>query len=400
MSNDKKDVKDKRSSFFTKAKETYKKNIESWNFAIGIFFSLLGVVVSILTVIYSPNDTVIAISVVGCQIIVVIMCIITFIVFFKNKEILDNAEKENERIRNEANKENERIRSEAKQKIDHSNKISEVNVQFSKKVLIFSKNINKRINNFLTLICDESDKYYVSVCNIKEKMEPKLDDDDFVNLCIQQMQEEKQKYKNSLFTLYKRYIKGVFEETLKAINCDLKSKDINLDVSISLKMFSTTYNASLDHKTMQVYTAFRDKETYDNKKEREIGERHFTVNKNCDFQKCLTKESYIKNNFTETTDDYWNENYPTCIQFYNCTAVVPIICDYKSDKQFYGFFCCDALNTEKNIDVFDKNTTDILYSAALTIGMFFDSINSAWMYMIDKEESDFLSYLHKQIFKG
>ena len=388
MSNVPKDKKKINSNFFEKAKELYKKNIENWNFAIGLFFSMVGIVVSIFTVIYSPNNTAIAISVIGCQMIVIIMCIITFVVFYKNKKILENAEKENYNILNETNK-----------KLEYSKKISDANEQFSKKVLVFSKNINKRINNFLTLICDETDKHYVNICNINERMD-KNPNVEFVNLCINQMQEEKQKYKNSLFNLYNRYIKGVFEETLKAIYCDLKSKDINLDVSVSLKMFDTTYHSSLDNKGMLIYTAFRDKETYDNKKEREIGEKHFTINNNCDFQKCLTKESYIKNNFTKTTEDYWNENHPSCIEFYNCTAVVPIICDYKSDKQFYGFFCCDALNTDSNIEVFDKNTTDILYSAALTIGIFFDSINSAWMYMIEQEEPDFLSYLHKQIFKG
>ena len=376
-------------SVFQKITQTYNDNKESWNFGIGIFVTLLGIFVSIMTIIYSPNNFAIAISIIGCQVIVCIMCIITFISFNKNNKILKEAEKENIRVLQEANK-----------RVNDIEKTSELNLLFTKKILVFSKNINKRINNFLTLICDESDKYYCNVSHIKEKLEAKKDNQDYADLCKTQIEDELQKYRNSLFALYNRYVKGVFEETLGAINLDLKSKGIDLNVSMSLKLFDFTYRASEDHKKMRIYTAFRDKDTYDNKKEREIGERHYSIDMNGDFHKCLSKESYIKNNINSTVDDYLNENFPNCMQFYNCTAVVPIICDYKSDKQIYGFFCCDSLNDKYHNDIFDKNTCDILYSAALTLGIFFDNINSAWSYIVDKDEQDFLSYLHKQIYKN
>lgn len=387
MGRDNKDAEGVTSNF-KKFLNSYNEHKESWNFGVGIFITLLGIFVSIMTIIYSPNNIAIAVSIIGCQAIVIIMCIITFFTFKKNKEIIEKAEEENKKLIDEVNK--------CKQEAE---KTSETNIQLTKKLLVFSKNINKRINNFLTLIFDETDKYYCNVLHIKEKLQNKEDDADYTALCVQQMEEERQKYSMALYNLYNRYVKGVIEETLTAVYLDLKNKNISLNVSISLKMFDTTYHAGMDHKKVKIYTAFRDKETYDNKKEREIGERHYSVDLNGDFHKCLSKESYIKNNITNEMEDYLNEN-SNFMQYYNCTAVVPIICDYKSDKQFYGFFCCDALNNEYSCDIFDKNTADILYSAALTIGMFFDNINSAWSYIVDKDESDFLTYLHNHTFKG
>lgn len=374
---------------FKKFSNNYNKHKESWNFGIGIFITLLGIFVSIITIVHSPNNIAIAVSVIGCQIIVVIMCIITFVTFNKNKEIVEEAEEDNQKLIDEINKCKEEYK-----------KISEMNLQLTKKALIFSKNINKRINNFLTLICDETDKYYCSVSHIKEKLQGKEDDADYTALCVQQIEAERQKYSIALYNLYNRYVKGVVEETLNMVYCDLKNKNIALNVSLSLKLFDTTYHTSMDHKKVKIYTAFRDKETYDNRKEREIGERHYSIDLNGDFHKCLSNESYVKNNITDTMEDYLNENFPNSIKYYNCTAVVPIICDYKSDRQFYGFFCCDALNEDFSSEIFDKNTANILYSAALTIGMFFDNINSAWAYMVDADESDFLTYLHNNTYKG
>ena len=374
-------------SSFKKIIRKYTNNKETWNFWIGIVLSLLGVFVSIITTIHSPNNFTVAISVIVSQLFVLIMCITTLISFNKNKELIKEAKEENLRVLESANN-----------VVKNVEKTCELNKQLTKKVLIFSKNINKRINNFLTLIYDEADKYYCSVDYIKEKLQNKEGNLDYAELCKTQLEHERQKYRNSLFTLYNRYVTGVFEETLNAINMDLKSKGISLNVSMSLKLFDFTYRASMDHKKMQIYTAFRDKNTYD-KKEREIGERHYSIDLNGDFHKCLSKESYIKNNITRFMDDYLNENFPNCMQYYNCTAVVPIICDYKLDRQIFGFFCCDALNDKCGIEIFDKNTCDILYSAALTIGIFFDNINSAWQYTIDKDEKDFLSYLHNRIYK-
>ncbi len=366
----------------------YNEHKESWNFTIGIVISLLGIFVSIITVIYSPNNFVIAISVIGCQIIVLIMCVITFYSFQKNKTLLSEAVEENNHFINEST-----------QKINDINMVCDLNIQLTKKALVYSKNINKRINNFLTLICDESDRYYCSINHIKEKLQNQEHSEDYIELCKSQIEEERQKYRKSLYNLYNRYVKGVVEETLGIIINDLRSKGISLNVSMSLKLFDFTYRASTDPKKMRIYTAFRDKETYD-KKEREIGGRHYCIDLNGDFHKCLSHESYIKNNITNAMEDYLNENFPNCIQYYNCTAVVPIICDYKSDKQIYGFFCCDSLNDKYECEIFDKRTADILYSAALTMGIFFDSINAAWSYIVDNDEQDFLSYLHKQTYKN
>lgn len=375
--------------FLRKIQNRYRNNRESWNFAIGIFVTLLGIFVSIITIIYSPNNTIIAVSIVGCQVIVLIMSLITFMAFDKNKKLLNDAIEESKRVVENANTQIADIQN-----------MCDVKIQLVNKLSVFQKNINKRINNFLTLICDEADKYYCNVSNIQEILKNKPNDAVYVELCKKQIEDERQKYRISLYNLYNRYIKGVIEETVKMMSYYMRSKNISLNVSITLKMFRSTYHFGSNQQKAQIYTAFRDEETYDNKKEREIGERHYSVDLNADFIKCLSKECYIKNNITADTDDYLNENFPQCLEHYNCTAVVPIICDYKSDKQMYGFLCCDALNKKLEGEIFDKNTANILYSTALTIGMFFDSINSSWSYIADKGLEDFLLFLHTMTYHG
>ena len=369
-------------------KSKYLDNRETWNFSIGIFTNIIGIIFSGFTIMYSPNNIIIALSIICCQVIVVIMTLITFSTLNHNKKVIDESRDENARLTRDA----EELIKEVQEKTDMS-------MSMAQKILVFSKNINKRINNFLTLICDETDKYYCNVSRLQENWNTKSDNTEYVELYTQQLEEERKKYQKSLFNLYNRYIKGIMEETQSVIKYYLRSKGLDIEVSLSIKMFSRTYRASSEPKNTKIYTAFRDKNTYDNKKDREIGEKHFSVDLNGDFHRCLSKEWYIKNNIKNDDEDYLNENYPNSMRHYNCTAVVPIICDYKSDKQFYGFFCCDALN-DNNDEVFDKNVANILYSVALTVGIFFDNMNSAWFFLTGENKEDYLMYLHQQIFKG
>ena len=380
-------MKDTSNDALSKLSKNYDKNRETWNFLIGIFFSVLSIFVSIVTAIYSPNNLIIAISVIGSQFFVLIMCIITIISILKNKKTIDKVISEKDTV----------VKI-AEDQIKSSNERSEKNVHYCEKLLVYQKNINKRINNFLTLICDESDKYFRVVSLIREKSLLN-ENGDFSDNSKSQIEEERKKYKKALYNLFNRYIRGVVEDTLNIIRTYLKSRDILLDVSISLKLFNFTYHSGTDYKMTRIYTAFRDKETYD-KAEREVGGRHYHIDLNGDFHKCLSKEWYIKNNIKDSSDDYLNENYPDSLRHYNCAVVVPIICDCKSDKQIYGFFCCDAQNKQKDVEVFDKNTATLLYATALTIGMFLDSLNSAWTYISDEKACDFLPYLHDEIYKG
>lgn len=377
-----------RVSLFVKIREKYRDNRESWNFKIGIFSTVLGIVISILTVIYSPNNWIVATSVVCCQFIVLVMCCITYGTFHKNKELLEETMKD-------CNSEIEKAHS-ASEAIKES---FNLNVEFFEKHLIYQKNTNKRINNFLTIICDETDRYFYDVSNIQDKLNAKKEDPEFAELCKQQLDQARQRYKKSLYTLFNRYTRGVVDETLKIIMHYLTTKNIFLNASISIKLFESTYHNGTEYSSMRIYTAFRDKETYD-KKEREIGEQHYSIDLNGDFLKCLSKECYIKNNITDSMDDYLNQNFPNSLRHYNCTVVVPIICDYKSDRQIFGFLCCDALNETYNCDIFDKNSANILYATALTLGTFFDGMNSAWSYVMDKELPDFLTYLHSETYRG
>lgn len=369
--------------------DKYTEHRDTWNFVIGTIITLVGIVVSIATAFVSPNNIAIAASVICCQIFVFITSLVTFLTFKKNKEIIEDTITKCNLSTSEAN---EQVEKTEQKYVDSRN--------FTNKLLVFSKNINKRINNFLTRICDESDKLYTTISYIQDSMENQPNGSGNTEYFKSQILSEHKKYQESLYSLYQSYIRGVVEEVLSIIHYHLKSKEIDLTASVSLKLFNTTYHeATDDYKKLLIYTAFRDKATYE-KKEREIGTRHFSIDLNGDFHICLTKENYVKNNITNESEDYLNENHPGSMQYYNCTAVVPIICDYKADKNVFGFLCCDVLNETYDCNVFDKETAHILYITALTIGMFLDTINSAWAYTIADEDPDFLSFLHNKIYKG
>ena len=216
---------------------------------------------------------------------------------------------------------------------------------------------------------------------------------------MHQQKLELKRYEDSLYSLYNRYIKGVFEEVTNIITVYLRSVGKPAKVSVSMKLFDVTYCSEIDTKSIRIFTAFRDKETYE-KTEREIGGRHYSITANGDFQLCLTKESYIRNNIPANAGDYANENYPSSMQYYNSTVVVPIICDYKSDKNIFGYLCCDTLNEDTTVEVFDKKVSDIMYTAALTMGIFFDTINSCWDYTDDLNKKEFLTFVHDKCYKG
>lgn len=365
----------------------YEKKWEKWSSFVGVFCSLLGIVVSILTCISSPSNVAIAASVVGCQIMILVFCILSIINYRNNKKMVETIEANSKIIIDK----NKHLLDDLEQKY----KFKEV---FTDKLSLYYKSINKRINNFLTLICDESDRYFAYVYSIKGKYEIKKDDD-IIEQCKIELEEQQNKYKESLCELFRRYIRGVFEEILKILIAYLKSRNLELNVSVTLKLFEETYNFENPNQRVKIYTAFRDKETYDIG-EREVGRKQYSIDLNGDFHNCLSKECYIRNNIKENDDDYLNENFPESLRHYNCTVVVPIICDYKRNKQVYGFLCCDTLNHKYDEEVFDKKVANILYATSLTIGTFLDTLNSSWGNIISDESPDILPYLYKRMYKG
>lgn len=369
--------------------EKYKQNTEIWNNFLGAGISLLGIIVSIILIFINPSNIIISVAVITCQLIVLIFCLSCYHVIAKSKKAIADSE--------EQITQNNLLHQQSEMMI--ADKLALSN-KFIEKLAIFEKSINKRINNFLTLICDENDKYFFNLSFIEEELlEEGVDNEQAIIRYQKHLTNEQKNYTEQMYDLYKRFVVRTMEDLVNIISAYLHIKGLDTRITLALKLFDVTYHADIDLKKIRVYTAFRDKQTYEDGK-REIGLRHYSIDDNSDFLICLKKESYIRNNINHNAEDYANENFPSSLQHYNCTAVVPVISDYKLDRNFFGYLCCEAINIDPNIELFDKRITDILYSAALTIGMFFDSANASWDYVAETEDQEFLTFLHNKCYKG
>lgn len=371
--------------------EQYKKDAERWNTIVGMVLSLIGIVISIITAVKDPSDFCVAVSITICQLIVVLFCGISL-------QIIDNSKKAIKECQESMKSSDQNTKDEIEQITTRLNQFR----VFAERLAVFEKNINKKINNFVTLICDNSDIYYHNITILIDQAK-RIDRNNTKEILQNEKQQQAElvRFQEELFSLYNRYITGTFEELTKVLGFYLPTTGMPLGskVSVSLKLFDATYIPNGDINSIKIITAFRDKETYE-AKEREIGKKHYTIAGNCDFQQCLTKESYIRNNIQDGLADYANENYPNSLRYYNSTVVVPIISDYKSEKNFFGFLCCDTMNTDPEVKPFDKRAADIMYAAALTIGMFFDNANACWDYIEAFEKKEFLTFIHDKCYTG
>lgn len=101
---------------------------------------------------------------------------------------------------------------------------------------------------------------------------------------------------------------------------------------------------------VRIYTAFRDNEVY-GIGDREIGEVLYTINGNTDFVTCLKRDYFIINRAESHADSYSNE-HRGFNEFYNCAIVVPIrIKRGNGQYKYFGYYCCDCLNTDSSIKV-------------------------------------------------
>ncbi len=208
-------------------------------------------------------------------------------------------------------------------------------------------------------------------------------------------------FANALYDLYKRYTSNLLSYIVNMMVAHLKISNHTNKISVSVKLFDKPLNSSDDHNKVRVFTAFRDKQTYD-EHEREIGEELYTIRGNVDFGCCLQKEQYIMNNTTKDSESYLNEHVDFD-KYYNCAVVVPIRTkQVDSSYDYFGYVCCDCLNDNED-EVFDKESAQLLFSMAQLYSTFLETLNSNWYERIrnlpDSPKS-FLSIIYTQTYKG
>ena len=224
------------------------------------------------------------------------------------------------------------------------------------------------------------------------------------NLLRKEIIESYKDFSNGLFDLFKRYSSHLLTNTVKMVEAYLRLQGYNHKVSATIKLFDDCYYENSGRREdVVVYTAFRDKETYDGKKEREIGQIPYTIDGNVDFTMCLTKDHYVINNAKKDSESYFNEHLDFDA-YYNCAVVVAIRVKLVDNTYKYmGYLCCDCLNKENSEDIFDSGVAQLLYSMAQYYATFLETLDSNWKDRAGNANAfprSFINVIYDKTYKG
>ena len=197
-------------------------------------------------------------------------------------------------------------------------------------------------------------------------------------------------YIKDVLDVYNGFMGESTQKLKVALDNYLKMKNIDLEVSITIKQLNRIVTDVKEIKDVKVMTAFRDHQTYINGN-REVGGKEYTIYGNTDFFHCLRNSSYINNNLLND-ESYNNENSNYKNQ-YTCTTVVPIVWQYDNIVRFYGYLTCDAYDSEqKYTKIMDKNIAYMMNTVASLLARYFDDIQYSVQNMIYK---NFFSELYE-----
>ena len=186
-------------------------------------------------------------------------------------------------------------------------------------------------------------------------------------------------FKNDIIKNFNDFVGFVVNELQAMINTTLIQKGFQLTCSIAIKQMDSSYfeDSSYDYKNVKIITCYRDRESYIHKN-REVGKKIYSIEKNTSFLLCQQHEYFLKNNLTGIDATYHNEN-GDFLKYYNCSAVVPIFGLYGTVKCYFGYLGCDALNKDENCgNVFDEETIKIMKTASILLGGYFDEHYLLW----------------------
>ena len=274
-----------------------------------------------------------------------------------------------------------------------------VNIEKKQKLQEYNEK-NKNISIIVTNIKNAS-KLNSELCNripqITEKsyhlletlLDSKVEDD---NIISSEIKKSYQEFFIGLYDLYNRYSSHLLNYIIVMLETYLRYKGISQELSSTIKLFNKPLFRDELPEDIIVYTAFRDKKTYD-KNEREIGAEPYTIKGNVDFVRCLQKDHYIMNNEKKDSESYFNEHVDFD-SYYNCAVVVPLrIKQADNSYKFLGYLCCDCLNLQESIDVFDKEMAQLLFSMAQQYAMFLETLDSNWIDRIMNDQTNPQSFL-------
>ncbi len=278
----------------------------------------------------------------------------------------------------------------------------EKNNSLVSQIILNVKNISKMNNEFCNKIPATSQKAYHLLETLSETSANQT-------TIQKEIMTSNQEFSDGLFELYKRYTTHFLPNIVSMIEAYLKIYGHRHKISATIKLFNRPLVSNSDDRSdIIVYSAFRDKRTYESDQKREIGKEPYTIDGNIDFSICLKNEQFIINNAERDSTNYLNE-HTDFDTYYNCTAVVAIKVKRESSYKYLGYLCCDCLNSDKEPDtyepqkeIFTKDIAHLLFSMAQIYGTFLETLDSNW---IDKMEDaggapSFLSLIFEKTYQG
>ena len=209
-------------------------------------------------------------------------------------------------------------------------------------------------------------------------------------------------YGKKMIEQYDRFLSHITFRTQDMIESYLKSKDVDLKVSIAIKQFKNAipYNNTTVFNSPYAYTSYRDSRTWKEGSRNEIGNYLYTISRNTDFMKCFQTGICICNN--KTTDDLdFDKESKYFLDFYNSGVTALISMKLKEGYDCYGFITCDLNNTKYKFQVIDDSVSKILSNAATIVAYYFENMSYNWRYYeIDYEGDNFWEYLYKYHYKS
>lgn len=279
------------------------------------------------------------------------------------KEKIEERDKQNEDLIN--------VKKQLSDNIDGLKKLNET------VIITFLEITNKY--NFYSLKLQAINDSYVSKIKKLAHLNKKVTDNDELEEIKRTYDSE---YIKAIVEVYNEFMGESTQKLKVALDNYLKTKNVNLGVSIAIKQLNRIVTDIKEIKDVKVMTAFRDKGTYVGGN-REVGKREYTIYGNTDFLHCLRNSSYINNNLLN--DDSYNNENPNYKNQYTCTTVVPIVWQYNNVVKFYGYLTCDAYDVvQQYTGIMDKNIAYMMNSVASILARYFDDIQYSVQNMVYK----------------
>ena len=109
------------------------------------------------------------------------------------------------------------------------------------------------------------------------------------------------------------------------------------------------------------------------------------------------------NNAKKNSGNYMNE-HTDFDAYYNCAIVVSIRTKLTDGTyKYFGYLCCDCLNTQENIEVFDTQSAQLLFALAQQYATYLDTLDSNWINRInglDELPQGFLQLIYSKTILG